>query len=385
MNSIYNIDEYLWIHPNCIISKGRKRATIQNIVDRTFDIVPLELVNVIEEAKNQKISFLYSHYEEHDFPVLDTYIEFIIKKGYGVLCGEKDGIFKAELEVFKNWDMPFTIENAIIDYNFNLDFYFEKAIKDLAELSCNFLQIRFLDKNDFKKAEDIISMISDIKMFNGLSVIMNFIPNFENETFEAFVLQYPIIHEFILFNSPKDQIVENQKCRFKTIFLKNEITHKSCGAISPFYFTSNIEHYTESLHHNTCLNRKIAIDAEGNIKNCPSMKESFGNIKDTTLEEAINKPGFKKYWNIKKDEITKCKDCEFRHVCTDCRAYVEEPEYAGERAPSPSGRVGEGLYSAPLKCGYNPYTCEWEEWSTNPLKQKAIDYYGMRDLVKDEK
>jgi hypothetical protein len=34
------------------------------------------------------------------------------------------------------------------------------------------------------------------------------------------------------------------------------------------------------------------------------MKDSFGNIKDTTLEEAINKPGFKKYWNITKDEIT---------------------------------------------------------------------------------
>ncbi|NIG32274.1 grasp-with-spasm system SPASM domain peptide maturase, partial [Enterobacter sp. Ap-916] len=33
--------------------------------------------------------------------------------------------------------------------------------------------------------------------------------------------------------------------------------------------------------------------------------------------------------------------------------------------------------SKPLKCGYNPYTGEWEEWSINPLKQKAIKYYGM--------
>jgi hypothetical protein len=39
------------------------------------------------------------------------------------------------------------------------------------------------------------------------------------------------------------------------------------------------------------------------------------------------------------------------------------------------------MYSKPLKCGYNPYTCEWEEWSTNPLKQKAIDYYGMREVL----
>ena len=111
---------------------------------------------------------------------------------------------------------------------------------------------------------------------------------------------------------------------------------------------------------------KVSVDQNGNIKNCPSMKETFGNIKDTTLSEAIEKPGFKKYWDINKDKIHVCKDCEFRYICTDCRAYVEDPE---------------DILSKPLKCGYNPYTGEWSEWSTNPLKQKAIDFYGMRDLV----
>ena len=98
------------------------------------------------------------------------------------------------------------------------------------------------------------------------------------------------------------------------------------------------------------------------------MPESFGNIKDTTLEQALNHPNFKKYWNITKDQTEVCKDCEFRHICTDCRAYIEKPE---------------DQYSKPLKCGYNPYTNEWGEWSTNPLKQKVIEYYGMQELVKN--
>ncbi|MBX9448398.1 MAG: hypothetical protein KL787_01185 [Taibaiella sp.] len=62
-----------------------------------------------------------------------------------------------------------------------------------------------------------------------------------------------------------------------------------------------------SLRHNTCLNRKIAVDAEGNIRNCPSMKERYGNIRDTTLAQALMKPGFKKYWSITKDRVTKCR------------------------------------------------------------------------------
>ncbi|RYE54501.1 MAG: grasp-with-spasm system SPASM domain peptide maturase [Sphingobacteriales bacterium] len=144
------------------------------------------------------------------------------------------------------------------------------------------------------------------------------------------------------------------------------LSEKCCGIVDPDFFQSNIPHYTESLSHNTCLNRKISIDIEGNIRNCPSMLKSFGNVNDTTLHDAINKPGFKSNWNITKDEVTKCKDCEFRYVCTDCRAYRENPD---------------DIYSAPLKCGYNPYTCAWEEWSINPLKQTAISFYQQQSSV----
>lgn len=104
------------------------------------------------------------------------------------------------------------------------------------------------------------------------------------------------------------------------------------------------------------------------------MPENYGKIQDTTLEEALNKPDFKKYWNVTKDMIDVCKDCEFRYVCTDCRAYTERTTFDKEEID----------LSKPLKCGYNPYTNEWAEWSTNPLKQKAIEYYGMQDLVKKD-
>jgi hypothetical protein len=52
--------------------------------------------------------------------------------------------------------------------------------------------------------------------------------------------------------------------------------------------------------------------------------------------------------------------CEFRYICTDCRAMIENPK--DER-------------SAPLKCGYDPKSGEWEEWQKNILKTYAIKYY----------
>jgi SPASM domain peptide maturase of grasp-with-spasm system len=191
----------------------------------------------------------------------------------------------------------------------------------------------------------------------------------EHEPWNIIIQKYPRIKSVQFYNAPENKFLKEVGVRGQgsIIAIKTDYLHeKCCGVIASHYFMPNIQTFTESHHHNSCLNRKISIDTEGNIKNCPSMSQSFGNIRDTTLQEALDHPDFKKYWNVTKDQIEVCKDCEFRYICTDCRAYIENPE---------------DMYSKPLKCGYNPYTCEWEEWSTNPLKQKAIDYYGMRDIL----
>lgn len=133
-----------------------------------------------------------------------------------------------------------------------------------------------------------------------------------------------------------------------------------CGIIDTNYFTTTTEHFTESQNHNTCLNRKLGIDVGGNIKNCPSLAISFGNVATMRLDEAIEHPEFRKLWGIKKADISICKDCEFRHICTDCRAFIANPN---------------DLYSPPLKCGYDPYTATFSDWNDNPLKQSIKSYY----------
>ena len=75
------------------------------------------------------------------------------------------------------------------------------------------------------------------------------------------------------------------------------------------------------------------------------MAKSYGNVKDTTLKEVISNPEFQELWTISKDQIDVCKDCEFRHMCTDCRAFIKDPE---------------NIYSQPSKCTYNPYICKWD-------------------------
>jgi SPASM domain peptide maturase of grasp-with-spasm system len=241
------------------------------------------------------------------------------------------------------------------------------VIKQLEILGCETIQIRVFEKQSIQKYIALLEKIQSSK-FRSIQLIIPYDKTMTKWVLTSWFKNYPRLSILSLHSSYVDRVDPLDTESYILHTKRNINSEIHCGIIKPSYFTSNIPTFTESQKFNSCLNKKISIDEEGNIKNCPSMKESFGNIKDTTLQEALNKNGFKKYWNINKDKIKICQDCEFRYVCTDCRAYTEDPN---------------DKYSKPLKCGYNPYTAEWEEWSTNPLKQKAIEYYGMQKLVKD--
>ena len=86
------------------------------------------------------------------------------------------------------------------------------------------------------------------------------------------------------------------------MYIKDKLDSTKCGQICPLSFTINVENFTESINFNNCLNKKVAIDKDGNIKNCGSQEESFGNVNEISLLDAINNNNFQKLWHLKKDD-----------------------------------------------------------------------------------
>jgi SPASM domain peptide maturase of grasp-with-spasm system len=265
-------------------------------------------------------------------------------------------------DIDESWHSPYALNNMIIDVDDNNPFDATLNTIEAAQvMGIRHLQLRYYGT----KTSIFLNFIEEklnSNEFDSIELMFYYIDGIR-EKVENLIYKIQNIFQIFIYNAPEAELYHPIPSVFgNIIFTQQDLNIHNCGMVESSLFITNLKHFTESQHHNTCLNRKISIDVEGNIKNCPSMAQSFGNIRDTTLQEALEHPDFKKYWNVKKDEIAVCKDCEFRHICTDCRAYLENPE---------------DMYSKPLKCGYNPYTAEWEEWSTNPLKEKAIAHYGM--------
>lgn len=361
--------EYFKIFSGCIIVKGHSRSLIADIQRENSRLIPDTMHDVIVFFQSKKkVSEAYDFFGSKNISIINEYLDFLVEKDFGFFC-END-----EFDLFPAMSNSFTtssiLTNAIIELSQFTIPRLEQLLTDLEELKCQHIQLVSFDQISKLGLIKILGKLQNTNL-RSIDLILKYSRYYNNNFIKELDTYNFRITNLLLHTADSDEIFKYSEIAFFEIkFTQKKIkSFMHCGIVDLNYFDTNKNKVLESLNHNSCLNRKISIDKEGNIKNCPSMAQSFGNIKDTTLQEALDHPDFKKYWNITKDQIEVCKDCEFRHICTDCRAYIEDPE---------------NQYSKPLKCGYNPYTNVWEEWSTNPLKQKAIEYYGMQDLIKKD-
>ena len=349
------------LYNSCVLTKGIKRCCLIDLERAIYCPIPVELYDALRETKNISISSIKDSYCNEDVEIIGQYLTFLQKNKFIYSHLEKNNVTSISKESFES---PYNIEDLIIDIDTVFEF---DSILSYIPKNIETLQLRFFGSPTIIELDVIVDKLRKKGVVNIELVLNHSKYNDSHQYTELFNTNKIISKIFILGYGFNAHLIENKVIGFE----KRLVSIKECGKITEKFFFPNLRTYSTSQSCNSCLNRKISIDKDGNIKNCPSMAQSFGNIKDTTLEEALNHPDFKKYWNVTKDQIEVCKDCEFRYICTDCRAYTERTHFEEDID-----------LSKPLKCGYNPYTNEWAEWSTNPLKQQAIEYYGMQELVK---
>jgi SPASM domain peptide maturase of grasp-with-spasm system len=363
---------YFKLYQSTKMIMGFNRLLFIDTQYQNFFLAPKSIFYILEKFSSKSIQEILVSFEtEDEKKIVNDYFDWMIKNNIGFIVNDKE-ILECFSIVNETFETPYDISNMIIEIN---DFTFDNLVlitNFLIKYRVPYIELRFYYYISYEQINIILNSLNET-FLEEINIIIP-IDSIEIKLLEAIILNNPRIKFFTIFNSKEEYSKDFFKGESKMIFTKTNINSNShCGKISKDYFVLNQLMYAESQQNNTCLNRKISIDKNGFIRNCPSMPQHFGNINDTTLEEALNHPDFKKYWNVTKDMIAVCKDCEFRHICTDCRAYTERTHFEDDID-----------LSKPLKCGYNPYTNEWAEWSTNPLKEKAIEYYGMQDLVKKD-
>lgn len=367
------LNKYIHVHADCIPVRGAVRSAFYDLTRNEIILFPSVYYDILEVFKQDKTGVILNDIEDPEQKqyVLE-FINFLIKNEL-IMFLEDPSMFPP---IAEDWDMPCIIQNAIIDVDDTLH-DFNKIFEGLDNLGCEYIQLRsFSNKLTLKELDELLSLAYN-KSIQRIELLLKYNETIAEAHYIKLMEKQLIVSEIIVHSAPKDKdvvvnfgyndplshIIE----KAITFTTENIRSQSHCGIINTRSFSApSVGNFFENKLYNGCLNRKISVDHKGEIRNCPSMPKSYGNIKNTALEDALNTEGFKTVWNINKDQIKTCRDCEFRYVCTDCRAYTEKPE---------------DLYSKPLKCGYDPHNATWSNWSINPLKEKAMLHYGIQELV----
>lgn len=242
-----------------------------------------------------------------------------------------------------SYHSPQKKESLIIDIDSNSKHSIISILKLFECYNLLHLQVRYFSIPNWNELKDILEYLD----FTTLEAVELIIP-YDLEIICSFIKDKYIekiskLFRVFFHSTPKIAKIKPQLRHKKILYTNDEIKNESyCGNISAFNFSNNPKHVLKSINYNSCLYKKIGIDKDGNIKNCPSLEESKGNVRDITDENITNL--FFHTEKIIKDEIEVCKDCEFRYVCTDCRAYTDSRNRQNSR---------------PSKCNYNPYIAKW--------------------------
>lgn len=291
------------LYPDCKLVHGKSRDAIYDLTRNSIYIVPHELSEYIDNDNIVNLSSFPADRQRE-------YIKFLKENELGRLDMPQE--ITALSDEFIS---PAIISNAIIDVGEN-KLPLHKIAMELSDLVCESVFLRFMTSFSF---DYIISCSKNFtsQSMRGIEIGLQYKDGIKNYIGDL-IKQIPLCTRIIIVNSPFTGTDE----QFRGIPVRYVQKGYSCIDKQSFDYSvfsnANLNLYLESKRYNNCLNKKIAIDQYGDIKNCPDLIKSFGNVNDISLCEVVESNEFRKLWNTTKDNVEKCCDCELRYACQHC-------------------------------------------------------------------
>jgi SPASM domain peptide maturase of grasp-with-spasm system len=336
-------EEILKVFSEIIPIKGYNRGAIYDLIRRDYDLVPLELIKILEENENKSIKNIFSNYELNHHSSIQEYLDFLKSKDYIFFCNQDEKDIFGKMPIY--WDYPSTITNAIVRLNkFDLQIL-NDIISKIDVLNCADIFCIFDHPLNFNELNEYYNLFDK----TGIKNIEFLVNDFSSCTLSdleinTFVNSSSRISR-ILLNKSDIQISDNiNNVRIEkidvNIFVKNHEKYI-------YNFNLSIPFFMESKFFNTNFNRKIYFNHDIHISNSIENLEHFPY--PMTLPDLINTIKSKEFqvlWNVKKDICDICKHCEFRYMCQDSRI--------------PKSRNKSDWYFE-TECNYNPYISKWSD------------------------
>lgn len=363
------LDKYVFLFSDCVPVEGHTASAIYDLTRRLISTFPSAYYPFFELFRARRLREIVGELSAEERDDFVDFLEFLLEHEYvGVV--DDPAAFPA---ISRSWDAPCTIHNAIVDVRGHHHDY-RKIVADLDAVGCQHLQVRAYSRLFGLPELAELARLCQGSSIQTLEAILAYDPGLRDDDYMAVVSAHRIIAGLVIHSADEGRrIAVDYGARGATAkLLTREIeltvkpieSHLDCGHIARRQLLPpTTPTFTELLHFNGCLNRKVSIDEGGHVRNCPTMKGSFGDHRMVALADVVAREDFRRVWRARNDEIKVCRDCPYRYACTGCRALLADPDAED---------------SKPLKCGYDPYTDTWTDWRDRPNAVATMARYQAR-------
>jgi SPASM domain peptide maturase of grasp-with-spasm system len=287
----------------------------------------------------KKISEIFKYYGYENKNHIVEYLSFLFENKIAFTRKKNNANMFAPLNL--DFETASVISNALVEINTKTNYL--KLFNELENLGCNHILLVSFPKLSIMQIEEIIKLC-DSSVFKSIEIITSFFQDFT--LFESLFGKYPRLKSVILHSTPEKYHLEDNIMGAENITFLTETYTKfaDLSKISINNFRVNLPLYTESLKFNAFFNKKIIIDSKGNVLKSMYNSESYGNIYKTKIIDIYNNTDLKEYWEISKNNILICQDCEYKYMCIDSRVPLK----------------GENYFYFNDTCHYNPYIAKWK-------------------------
>lgn len=332
----------------CISVMGKRRSVVYDLQrGNNYYFIPNILHEILTEHENKTLAGICEIYGNEHRKQIEEYFQFLIQNELGFYCNNPENFPNLD----RTWKYANPITNAIIEIE-DLEWIdCDRVLEQLDEVGCVALQLKLFSDFSVDLIESEFLQKTENNRLKSIELFIHYNEKINLEIIEYLCEKYRRLSMVIIHSCPEGVDLNKpiQGNWITPIFSIQESlrSDKENQLMRPEYFYVNLDVFTEAHHHHTYFNRKVVIDSKGEIRNCPTIKKSFGNIAKMDLAEVIQQLDFQELWHIRKDETRICKDCEFRYMCVDSR--------------TPLWDENKKEWYHKQDCPYNPKTAFWAD------------------------
>lgn len=323
----------------CIPVKGIKNGVVLDLQRKAIHKVPNQIIDLIAEYSEKDLYTLFNDFSSSK-KTLKKYVNYFLQNELLIVADQIDQY----PDISTDFSKPARVDVVNIEVDSFQDFHQNFFSNEIDQLGVNSIKIILKDN----EIENLIK-ITNLLEISKLRIIVVFL-KYDEEKITALKsiasdnarISQIVFHDY---NNNVNTKITDEKFYFETLPLNKIFENKSIE--SPSDFVLDIETYHEALNHNLMFNKSIFIDALGNIKRHLEDDEILGNINQNKTTDIIKNEAFSSFWNITKDQVKICQDCEFRYICPD------------GRIPQKSSSE-QFNYNFNTSCNYDPYQGTWK-------------------------